>query len=63
MGGKDNFLAIRNYLELSLMTKYVNQLLILARIRNFHLIVEQKLNDMPISYDVENDGLYLRGIE
>ena len=45
------------------MAKYVNQLLILARIRNFQLIVEQKLNDMPISYDVENDGLYLRGVE
>jgi len=46
-----------------LMAKYINQLLILARIRNFQIIVEQKLNDMPISYDVEKDGLYLRGVE
>ena len=46
-----------------LITRYMNQLLILARIRNFQLIVEQKLNNMPISYDVEKDGLYLRGVE
>ncbi len=46
-----------------LIAKYMNQLLILARIRNFQLFVEQKLNDMPISYDVEKDSLYLRGVE
>ncbi len=46
-----------------LIAKYMNQLLILARIRNFHSIVEQKLNNMPISYNVEKDSLYLRGVE
>ncbi len=48
-----------------LMSKYINQLLILARIRNLQKIVSQKIDDMPIdfNYDVEKDGLYLRGIE
>jgi len=45
------------------MTKYINQLLILARIRNLEIIISQKLKNMPISYDVEKDGLYLQGIE
>jgi hypothetical protein len=46
-----------------LMSKYINQLLILARIRNLQMIISQKLDDMPISYDVEKDGLYLKGME
>lgn len=46
-----------------LMSKYINQLLILARIRNLQMIISQKLDDMPISYNVEKDGLYLRGVE
>ena len=45
------------------MSKYINQLLILARIRNLQMIISQKLDDMPISYNVEKDGLYLRGVE
>ncbi len=27
------------------------------------MIISQKLDDMPISYDVEKDGLYLRGVQ
>lgn len=46
-----------------LISKYINQLLILARIRNLQMIISQKLDTMPISYDVEKDGLYLRGVE
>ncbi len=46
-----------------LMSKYINQLLILARIRNLQMIISQKLDNMPISYDIEKDGLYLQGIE
>lgn len=45
------------------LTKYVNQLVILARIRNLEKIISQKLEDMPISYNVEKDGLYVQGME
>ncbi len=45
------------------LTKYINQLVILARIRNLEKIVSQKLTTMPILYDVEKDGLFLQGKE
>ncbi len=45
------------------LKKYINQLVILARIRNLENIVSQKLSIMPIQYNVEKDGLYLKGME
>jgi predicted transposase/invertase (TIGR01784 family) len=45
------------------LIKYINQLVILARIRNLEKIISQKLTTMPILYDVENDGLFLQGLE
>ncbi len=45
------------------LKKYINQLVILARIRNLENIISQKLAIMPIHYNVEKDGLYLQGME
>ncbi len=45
------------------LTKYINQLVILARIRNLEKIIIEKLENMPISYNVEKDSLYLRGLQ
>lgn len=45
------------------LKRYVNQLLFLSRLRNFKVETEQILNYMPITYNIETDGLYLKGIE
>ena len=42
---------------------HINQLVILARIRNLEKIIIEKLENMPISYNVEKDSLYLRGLQ
>ena len=40
------------------LKKYIEQLLILARIRKLEDITEKIIDDMPITYDIEKDGLY-----
>jgi len=44
------------------LRRYVTQLLLLSRLRNFEIQTGQILNNMPITYDIEKDGLYLKGI-
>ena len=46
--------------QLSLQ-KYIQQLMILSRLRNLENETDQKIKDMPITYDVTKDKLYLRG--
>ena len=43
--------------------KYIEQLLILARIRNLEKITGKIIDDMPITYDIEKDGFYIQGIQ
>ena len=47
------------------LKRYINQLLILSRLRNLEESVTKILEDMPITFevDVENDYLYKRGLE
>ena len=44
------------------LKKYLEQLLILARIRNLESITEKIIDDMPITYDIEKDGLFKKGV-
>lgn len=48
-----------------MLKRYINQLLILSRLRNLEKTVTKILEDMPITFeiDVENDYLYKRGIQ
>lgn len=43
--------------------KYQKQLLVLSRLRKIETIVKSKIEAMTIHYDIQNDGLYLEGIE
>jgi len=43
--------------------RYINQLLILSRLRNSEHVTEELINDMPIFYDVEKDSLYQKGMK
>ena len=43
--------------------RYIKQLLVLARLRNLHQETKQIVEDMPITYDITKDELYLEGIE
>ena len=43
--------------------KYQKQLLILSRLRKMELIVKTEVEAMTIHYDIETDGLFLKGIE
>ncbi len=45
------------------LKRYINQLLFLSRLRNFEVETEEVLNNMAITYDIETDGLYLKGVE
>ena len=45
------------------LRKSIKQLLVLSRLRNLGEEIEQKVNDMPITYDIKTDGLYNRGIQ
>jgi len=45
------------------LRRYLTQLLLLSRLRNFEERTQQIINTMPITYDIETDGLYLQGIE
>ncbi|WP_421795608.1 hypothetical protein [Haliscomenobacter sp.] len=43
--------------------KFQKQLLILSRLRKMELIVKTEVEAMTIHYDIETDGLFLKGIE
>lgn len=45
------------------MTKYLNQLILLSRIRKFETLADKIIEIMLISYDIEKDGLYLKGLK
>jgi len=47
----------------SKLTKYLEQLKILSRLRKLEVLTNKIVNDMPITYDIKTDGLYLQGIE
>ena len=34
------------------LNKFIQQLIVLSRLRNLHEEIEQKVNDMPITYDI-----------
>jgi len=48
--------------EASLL-KAVQQLLVLSRLRNLDDEIEQKVDNMPITYDIKTDRLYNKGVE
>ena len=43
--------------------KFQKQLLILSRLRKMEIIVKTEVEAMTIHYDIETDGLFLKGIE
>jgi len=45
------------------LSKYMEQLIILARLRNFGKETIKIIRDMPVLYDVETDYLYIEGRE
>ena len=45
------------------LKNYVKQLTILSRLRKLEVETQKEAKDMPITYDIETDGLYLKGIE
>jgi len=45
------------------LKRYVNQLLLLSRLRNFGDVSAKIINNMPLLYDVEKDSLYQQGVE
>lgn len=45
------------------LKKYFEQLIILSRLRKFETLTTQTVYNMPITYDIETDGLYLMGME
>ncbi|MDZ4678960.1 MAG: hypothetical protein SGI94_00875, partial [Saprospiraceae bacterium] len=47
----------------SKLSKYLNQLIILSRLRKLGELTIKITTEMPINYDVETDFLYLQGIE
>ena len=45
------------------LRKSIKQLLVLSRLRKLEGKVKQKVNNMPITYDIKTDGLYNQGIQ
>ncbi|EAY28438.1 RpnC/YadD family protein [Microscilla marina] len=45
------------------LQKYIRQLAILARLRNLTIETEQTLDDMALTYDIEKDAFYLKGVK
>jgi len=43
--------------------RFIQQLLVLARLRKLHLETKQIIEAMPITYDITKDELYLEGLE
>jgi predicted transposase YdaD len=45
------------------LKKYINQLMMLSRLRKIEALTIKISEEMPIHYDIETDALYLRGTE
>ena len=45
------------------LNKSIQQLIVLSRLRKLEVKIKQKINDMPITYDIKTDGLYNQGIQ
>ena len=45
------------------LRRSIQQLIVLSRLRSLHEKIEQKVNDMPITYDIKTDSFYIRGRE
>ena len=45
------------------LKKYINQLVMLSRLRKIESLTIKITEEMPIHYDIETDSLYLKGIE
>ena len=45
------------------LRKSIKQLIVLSRLRKLEVKIKQKINDMPITYDIKTDGLYNEGRE
>lgn len=45
------------------LKRYINQLMMLSRLRKIEELTIKIAEEMPIHYDIETDALYLRGIE
>ena len=45
------------------LKKNIQQLLVLSRLRNLSEVAEKQIEEMPITYDIEKDHLFKRGIE
>ncbi len=45
------------------LSKYLRQLIILSRLRKLELLTTKIIRTMPITYDIQQDGLYKQGIE
>ena len=45
------------------LKKYINQLMMLSRLRKIEELTIKITEEMPIHYDIETDALYLRGTE
>lgn len=47
----------------SALKKYLTQLLVLSRLRKLEPLTTKMIEEMPITYDITQDELYLRGME
>ena len=47
----------------SQLLRSIKQLLILSRLRKLDEVIEEKVENMPITYDISTDRLYLKGAE
>ncbi len=45
------------------LKKYFTQLTFIARLRKLESQTEEKINQMPVHYDINTDGLYLKGVK
>jgi hypothetical protein len=45
------------------LKKYINQLMMLARLRKIEALAIKITEEMPVHYDIETDALYLKGTE
>jgi hypothetical protein len=45
------------------LKKYQQQLQVLSRLRKLEIPTKKEISAMPIHYEIEQDGLYLEGIE
>jgi hypothetical protein len=45
------------------LKKYINQLMMLSRLRKIEALTIKISEEMPIHFDIETDTLYLKGIE